>query len=389
MNILLVLRAKPIKTEGGVQRSVHKIGTYFQNSGHNVTVLTFDKTEINNEIIDGLKVYYLPDEELFSDINKAFCKTLFETNDIKYIINFIGWKLDVTQFLYAAKNENVKLVNSYRNSLFSYLDTYKDIFKRRYGKKPYSLLINNTVSYEILKFYHIFKYRAVFTKMLRIVDMLILQSVNYIPELKFFHKKFPAEKVMAIGNPMDIPAVSGELNKKNQLLFVGRMDFEQKRPDLLLQVWEKLQDKHPDWSLCFVGDGPYLERLKQMAAELGLKRISFEGFQDPESYYATSKIFCMTSAFEGFGNVKIEAQCYGTVPVLFDTYAAASEMVNDGTDAFLIKPFDTESYADKVSFLINHPDTWQEMSTNARRNVLKYEFNAVGKQWVNMLEKLP
>ncbi len=56
--------------------------------------------------------------------------------------------------------------------------------------------------------------------------------------------------------------------------------------------------------------------LKEMAHKLNLKNISFEGFQEPEPYYARSSLFCLTSTFEGFGLVLAEAMQHGCVPWL-------------------------------------------------------------------------
>lgn len=76
--------------------------------------------------------------------------------------------------------------------------------------------------------------------------------------------------------------------------------------------------------------------LKEMAHKLNLKNISFEGFQEPEPYYARSSLFCLTSTFEGFGLVLAEAMQHGCVPLAFDSYPGSQRHYparkNGGTD---------------------------------------------------------
>ena len=74
-----------------------------------------------------------------------------------------------------------------------------------------------------------------------------------------------------------------------------------KRPDRLLQVWEKAYHQLPDWELKFVGDGPFRKNLEILAQKLALPRITFEGYkEDATPYMDKAAILCLTSTFEGW-----------------------------------------------------------------------------------------
>lgn len=106
-----------------------------------------------------------------------------------------------------------------------------------------------------------------------------------------------------------------------------------------MRIWEKVEKACPGWHLDIVGDGPDAELLKDSAQKLGLSRIVFHGFQNPGPYYSRASIFCMTSTFEGFGLVLVEAMQHGCVPIAFDSYPAVRDIISHGENGILIPPF--------------------------------------------------
>lgn len=86
-----------------------------------------------------------------------------------------------------------------------------------------------------------------------------------------------------------------------------------------------------------------------------LKRITFYGFQNPDEFYKKSLVSCMTSNFEGFGMVLVEAMQYGCVPFAFDTFTALHDIIDDGVNGFIIPPFDEDKYAETVERFVHLP----------------------------------
>ena len=138
-----------------------------------------------------------------------------------------------------------------------------------------------------------------------------------------------------------------EWNKEKTLLYSGRVVYNIKRVDRLLRIWERVQHKMPDWKLQIVGAGSDLDRFKQMAEELHLERIAFEGYQvDVSPYYKKASVVCLTSELEGWPLALTEGQANGCIPVAFGTSAGVREIIGEnGECGFLVAPYDEEAYA--------------------------------------------
>ena len=119
-----------------------------------------------------------------------------------------------------------------------------------------------------------------------------------------------------------------------------------------------------------------------------LDRIQFFGRVNPNEYYKKAKIFHMTSAFEGFGNVLIEAQSYGCVPMLFNSYSAASDIVNHNKNGILIQSFDCNEYIVETKKLMDNSEKTSELALNAYENVLRFSYEETYKKWEKVFETI-
>lgn len=130
------------------------------------------------------------------------------------------------------------------------------------------------------------------------------------------------------------------------------MDFVQKRVYRVIDTWNYLEERFPDWRLTIVGDGPDRENLENHVKALGLKRVTFEGFQKPVPYYKRASILLLTSDFEGFPLVLAECMSFGVIPAVYDSYAAVRDIIDDDKDGFVI-PYHPEGYrADEAASLV-------------------------------------
>lgn len=148
-----------------------------------------------------------------------------------------------------------------------------------------------------------------------------------------------------------------------------------------MEIWRQLHPQLPGWQFWVLGDGPERSWMEAYCNEHGLDRVHFFGYDNPDSYYQKAKILHFTSAFEGFGNVLVEAQQNGVVPILFDSYSAASEIIWDNENGVLIQPFNVDEYADRTLELVNDRQRWKELASNAVEDVKRYNYKAVGKKW--------
>ena len=116
--------------------------------------------------------------------------------------------------------------------------------------------------------------------------------------------------------------------------------------------------------------------------------VELHGFTNPKLFYAKSKIFIMTSAYEGFANTVLEAQSYGLVIVAYNSYGALGEVVNDGKDAVLVEEYNKDKMANEIVKLMNNKKCLDKMSLAARENSRKYQAHKIAFQWYRLFSEL-
>lgn len=194
--------------------------------------------------------------------------------------------------------------------------------------------------------------------------------------------------VSVISNPLSFfpEQIIGTPSK--QVLAVGRYE-PQKGFDLLLQAWQKVHHQHPDYKLVIYGAGdstPY----KRQAQELHLENSC--QFHAPVDHivekYMESEIFVLSSRFEGFGMVITEAMSCGVPPVSFACPCGPKDIIDNGKDGFLVPNGDTDKLAEKICFLIEHPEIRDQMGIQARTNARRFQLENVMKQWEQLFDEV-
>lgn len=181
--------------------------------------------------------------------------------------------------------------------------------------------------------------------------------------------------------------------KEKELIYVGRIDLFQKRVERVIETWTLLEDKHPDWRLTIVGDGPERQNVEQLAKDKGLKRISFEGFQSPVDYYKRASLLILTSEFEGFPLVLAEAMSFGVVPTVYDSYPAVHDIICNGENGMIVEPvggnFSAESMANCLSELMADDDKREAMALSAIKTAKEdYSIDAIYAQWMEVFNEI-
>lgn len=177
--------------------------------------------------------------------------------------------------------------------------------------------------------------------------------------------------------------------KEKVVLYVGRLSHRDKRVDRLLRIWKKASPEMSEWRLQIVGDGKAATHLKEMAEKMSLKNLSFEGrTNDVKRYYDQAAILCLTSTFEGWPMSIAEAQSNGVVPVLFNSFAGATDLVSTEDEGVLVPPFDEDLFARKLVSLANAPERLRQMSEKVVTKSKKYNLERSGLAWETMLQNL-
>lgn len=199
-----------------------------------------------------------------------------------------------------------------------------------------------------------------------------------------------ASQIYPIENPE--PVVENVCwEKEKVVMFCGRFENWSKRIDRLLRIWSKVQDRMPQWRLQLVGDGADGKKIRQMAQDLGLKRVVFEGLQkNVAPYYERASIVAMTSDTEGWPLALSEAQAHGCIGIAFGCTAGVAEILgSDGKCGFVVPPFDEDLYAETLVRIASMTD--DEMMRVRRNAVARrsdYAPEKIAEKWRQLFDRL-
>ena len=187
--------------------------------------------------------------------------------------------------------------------------------------------------------------------------------------------------------PLSLPVSHGTNTKR--VITIGRYAY-QKGYDLLLQAWADVEKHYTDWTLEIFGMGDQ-SSYRQMMLDLGIdtNRCLLNGpVNDVGQVYKESSIFVLSSRFEGFGLVLVEAMASGLSVVSFDCPAGPDEIITDGYDGLLVPSGDVKVLAQKLMLLMADDKLRTRLSQNARQSVQQYEMNLIAGKWVDLFNKL-
>ena len=176
-------------------------------------------------------------------------------------------------------------------------------------------------------------------------------------------------------------------NKK--AICVGRLN-EQKGLEYLIDAWAIVFKKHPDWQLDIYGSGELKEELLNRICIHNLNETIH--INEPTPYimekYLDSSIYIMSSRYEGFGMVLLEAMSCGVPCISFDCPYGPSDVIRHGEDGILVEYLNTDALADSICQLIEHPELRKSMGKKAKENIKRFSRDIVMKQWTEMFSGL-
>lgn len=184
----------------------------------------------------------------------------------------------------------------------------------------------------------------------------------------------------------DPPPPLPDAQREPVLLSIGRL-CHQKGFDLLLRSWAIVAPRHAEWTLRILGSGELEGDLKTLAAELSIAHRVQWVAATPEvsAHFASARIYALSSRFEGFGLVLIEAMAHGLPIVAFDCPYGPAEIVRHDQTGHLVPPQDVNLFARSLDQLISHHTLRQVMAQNAWTASSDYRRGHNVKAWLKAL----
>lgn len=177
--------------------------------------------------------------------------------------------------------------------------------------------------------------------------------------------------------------------ENKQAIIVGRYNSA-KGYNYLIDAWRDVYKKYPDWIINIFGSGEYDNKVRKQINDYGLQDVVI--MNNPTDNimeeYLKSSIYVMSSVFEGFAMVLLEAMACGLPCVSFDCPYGPRNVITDGEDGFLVDYLNSKALADSICKLIENEDLRKRMGKIGRKNVLRYSRESIMPQWISLFESI-
>ena len=365
-------------TSGGSERVMSIVANKMQERGYEVEIICLNDQIVFYPINEGIKITHVEVEAGTKSLPKKlwwFRKYIQKTQP-DVVIAFMVSVYTVT--LLALMGVDIPVISSVRNDP-AYSNLRKKITRKILLPRSAHVVVQTQ---QIKEF---------FSKNIQKMTTVIYNPVNELVfEVKVERLKVKEDglKVKEDGLKVkDREEVKGE-ERLNRIISVGRL-YPQKDQKMMIEAFAKVSEKHPDWKLVIFGEGPERGALELLVERLKVKdKVSLPGRSgNIIDELNKSKIFCLSSVYEGMSNALVEAICVG-LPIVTTKVSGTEELIKNGENGFIVNIGDKESMAKALTKIIEDENLQKQFSEKNKAQAIKFETNAIVDQWEDLVNSV-
>ena len=389
MNILFLMKVFEV---GGQEVVTATLADTFIKKGHQVVIASFKQP--NNMMVKrtnpSVRFYTIGDFK-YSKENVDVVRRILQENHINVVINQWGLPYVPCKVLNEAKEGlSIKNIAIYHNSP----DTNARIKDVEIALSE----IHNPLKKAML-YAKMFAFKQITSRSMKYVyqhtDLYMVLSPSFVMKFKEFTGITHPDHLQVLTNPVTIDSSSYDYSlskKQKEIIYMGRIDYNQKRVYRVVDTWAKLEPVFPAWKLTIVGDGTARKDIEKQVKEYGLQRVSFEGFQQPKPYYERASILILTSEYEGFPLVLAECMSFGVIPAVYNSYSAVCDIIDGGKDGIVLpyhkNEYDANEAAGMIANIMKDDGKREQMALAAIKKSKEYSVEKIYSEWERVFHSL-
>lgn len=382
MNILFIFQDTIIPHKGGVQRVTEILTRELLYRSHNVVFLSTNDNPAKYDYKYIAKQYYIDCNKDYNAINKEYERILSEEN-IEIVIN--QEPRPETHYLLSITPKAIKKITCLHIQPF-FTQTYvKERLKYIKQKSWKELLYINFCRlfprYNKRQGHNIEIARL--NKSLEVSNYLCLLSEHYILRVLKYMPDIDKNRLIAVNNPLTFEHSNNhECSKEKTIIWVGRQENYPKNIPSFIDIWKIISQNNKDWKAIIIGDGIDKQYNLEYSKRKAVERLEFAGVQkEVEQYYKKASFIGMTSIYEGWGMVLTEAMNYGCVPFAYDTYESLHDIIDNGKNGIIAKPFNKEEIARRIQEVIDDNEKFAAMQKAAIEKAKTFSVENIVDKW--------